>query len=629
MCTDAYCKTRPRVTCPYCSASACRVCTERYLLDNAIAPLCMWCKKTWSPAALDTLLTTKFRRGPLHVQRVAALMNHERTLLAPTQALAVRTRRRRDIAAAQLRMTQLRQALQVPAVEVLRVTAAPIDRLVMNLKEADGAGTMTAFIDRLATAQDARRLALCAAVNMRIKLGRAPFEVPPLEEIRRVARLFDDAATAMDDDAKRIVNSDACVNACRAVGLQTNRLHTLHGIVKEAATLRAIADGLEAITATELQTLDHTITQLVTLNVPPVDAALASIRRVRGAAATAAAEEEEGKDGIDADADAGADAGANNNDRRAIYMCKCPVVHCRGSIRRGEQQCEMCATVVCTHCHEAVLDAAHVCNANILANVRAIQADIARGDTKPCPSCLAPVSRTFGCNHMWCTQCHTAFDFSTGARIRGMFHNPEHAEWLQRHRVIAFVDATADACRDPASTNSWPVDATEHFARHMEAVATRLAQPLFAAATRTLRQRVMQLVSAHRCCVEVVQALPNVEYAAATYQKLRVAYLLGDINDAQWEAALVTAEGKRERNGHVRAALEVLLMVGAEVFGNIVAVQPTDEGTSLELVETVLDTALASMQTTREYVNEQLALIKTQMGGAAVQVDSAWTLNGK
>jgi len=48
---------------------------------------------------------------------------------------------------------------------------------------------------------------------------------------------------------------------------------------------------------------------------------------------------------------------------------------------------------------------------------------------RPCPSCRAPIMRTHGCNQMFCTICHTKFDWITGALLtdRG-YDNPHHTE---------------------------------------------------------------------------------------------------------------------------------------------------------------------------------------------------------
>ena len=55
---------------------------------------------------------------------------------------------------------------------------------------------------------------------------------------------------------------------------------------------------------------------------------------------------------------------------------------------------------------------------------------------KPCPSCHIPIERAYGCNLMWCTQCHISFNWSTGKEVRiKNNHNPHYIEWAQANGV--------------------------------------------------------------------------------------------------------------------------------------------------------------------------------------------------
>ena len=65
--------------------------------------------------------------------------------------------------------------------------------------------------------------------------------------------------------------------------------------------------------------------------------------------------------------------------------------------------------------------------------------DIARKagiDCVICPNskCESIISRTEGCSQMWCTQCHTKFDYISGKIITGFFHNPEYFRYLQNNK---------------------------------------------------------------------------------------------------------------------------------------------------------------------------------------------------
>lgn len=106
---------------------------------------------------------------------------------------------------------------------------------------------------------------------------------------------------------------------------------------------------------------------------------------------------------------------------------KCPSEDCRGFLC-DDWVCGICKNNFCDKCHE-VLVPGHVCNKDTVKTMKLL-----KKDTKPCPKCNVLISKIEGCAQMWCTQCHVAFDWRTGAIETGRIHNPHYFEFKKRSR---------------------------------------------------------------------------------------------------------------------------------------------------------------------------------------------------
>jgi ribosomal protein S27AE len=59
-------------------------------------------------------------------------------------------------------------------------------------------------------------------------------------------------------------------------------------------------------------------------------------------------------------------------------------------------------------------------------------AELLNKDTKPCPKCGTGIFKIDGCDQMWCTECHCAFNWQTGLLETGHVHNPHFFEFQRR-----------------------------------------------------------------------------------------------------------------------------------------------------------------------------------------------------
>jgi hypothetical protein len=114
------------------------------------------------------------------------------------------------------------------------------------------------------------------------------------------------------------------------------------------------------------------------------------------------------------------------------HRIQCPVKECRGFVEQNEHHqwiCGICETMVCNDCRE-IFTTNHTC---VKENVQTVA--LLETDTKRCPSCYVQIFKITGCDQMWCTSCHIAFDWKTGERVRGVIHNPHYQDYIEQHGV--------------------------------------------------------------------------------------------------------------------------------------------------------------------------------------------------
>jgi len=126
---------------------------------------------------------------------------------------------------------------------------------------------------------------------------------------------------------------------------------------------------------------------------------------------------------------AAADGSAKEKEKR-VFMMPCPANDCKGLLST-QYKCGICELFVCPECHELIGNtktAEHTCDPNNVASAQAIKME-----TKQCPGCPNRIYRIEGCSQMWCTGCHTAFDWNTGRVVQSeRLHNPH---WMEYQRA--------------------------------------------------------------------------------------------------------------------------------------------------------------------------------------------------
>lgn len=112
---------------------------------------------------------------------------------------------------------------------------------------------------------------------------------------------------------------------------------------------------------------------------------------------------------------------------------KCTVENCPGWLS-SNWKCGLCEIYTCSQClvikgkNNDESHAMHVCKKEDFETATMLKSSV-----KLCPKCGEGVEKNGGCNTMFCTSCHTGFDWTSGKILQsGQIHNPHYFEWLAK-----------------------------------------------------------------------------------------------------------------------------------------------------------------------------------------------------
>lgn len=268
--------------------------------------------------------------------------------------------------------------------------------------------------------------------------------------------------------------------------------------------------------------------------------------------------------------------------------------------------CSACQRRACIACHELLsLDprsGEHACDPDAVASVSEIASS-----SKPCPGCGHGIYRTEGCAVMFCTACHTAFDYHTGAIQRSNIHNPHFFEWLQENpdagaafeedRFEEFMEGQQVApggCNLPALGQVRDAYAHDKKRCHEVMALYRLA---------------MHMGDEVRTLAEQLQQATNSD---VFYRDLRIQYIMKDITDLELKRELYM----RERHNDKRVACHQLYDMFTRVLVDMLH----------RLIATDLPfTAVMTEATTlRNYVNKASQDIAKRFGSKTITIRPDW-----
>jgi hypothetical protein len=270
---------------------------------------------------------------------------------------------------------------------------------------------------------------------------------------------------------------------------------------------------------------------------------------------------------------------------RAEFVRACPDSECRGFLST-QWKCGICQKWACPDCHEVKgleRDVAHTCNPDTLATARLLATD-----TRPCPKCRMGIFKINGCDQIWCTQCHTAFNWRTG-RIESNVHNPHYFEWLRRNGNAVPRNPLDNPCRNDLQHTDYTTIRTFLQTRH-------LTHPLSKSTDEYLGRTIRNVI--HMRYVTVPRY--RTEDRVHRNEQLRIQYMRNFITEDAFKTTLQRNEKKVEKYREIHNILTILLTTVTDIILRFRTY--LSETTNNELSDTILK----EINPIVDYVNECL-----------------------
>jgi hypothetical protein len=219
---------------------------------------------------------------------------------------------------------------------------------------------------------------------------------------------------------------------------------------------------------------------------------------------------------------------------------------CRGFVG-ADWLCGLCDMRTCRHCHEVEAEG-HACDPDQVATAQLLAAD-----TKPCPQCSSPIFKVDGCDQMWCTQCHVAFSWRSGA-VETRVHNPHYYEWMrQQNGGLAPREALDAPCGRELNMQ---------FARMLyHAVRTKQHVPTAEVVMQKLDDVLSTAVHLHE--VEVPRYR---EDPVLNNEQLRIAFLGGDLTEQRFRQRVHHQHTKHAKHKDIYDVLSMFVQSATDIL---------------------------------------------------------------
>ena len=284
---------------------------------------------------------------------------------------------------------------------------------------------------------------------------------------------------------------------------------------------------------------------------------------------------------------------------RAKFVRQCPMDECKGFLSTA-WKCGLCNTKVCSKCHEPktqddaeegeegeeregehhetlhhaeetktnTSNSKHICKPENLETAKLLNRD-----SKTCPNCASLIFKISGCDQMFCTQCHTAFSWTTGKIETRIIHNPHYFEYL---RDISNGNEIPRNPLDNPCADIMPDG--EAFNRDMIEYIYRKTSHIPAMEYFGVKRQVFVIINrVIRLCNHIVTYHFVFDNLINQNLDLRIQYMMNTINIEKFKTQLQQREKQRDKSREFDLIFRTYVIAARDILFNFVNLDSVDE----------------------------------------------------
>ena len=576
VCCDKYTvQLRKAVKCPYCDYTSCSVCLKKYLTEGQLDAHCMGCRRAWNDEFLDLNFTRAFRIGPYKKHREDVLMEREIAILPTRQPRVEAKLKVREIENEFKEVNKKLQELDTQRSRVLRDSHRLSARITRYTAESEGrappAWTLTEG-EKAATPERAKFIMKCPDGECRgflstaYKCGTCQMWACP--------------------DCLVIKGSKDAEHTC-----DPGQKESVALIVKESRPCPKCGERISKVDgcfAADVEVLMWNGTIKMSQNIVVGDALVGDDGTVRIVQEVCSGEDEM----FEVTQTNGMSFTVNSKHKFALRYID-------GSNPPINQDIDIMSFL---RIPDEYMKKIFGYNANGTLSTVSVK-PVGRGayygwNVGGNHHFLGKDGTVLvNCDQMFCTECHTAFSWNTGAVVNGVIHNPHYYEYLRK-----LGNGTA-----PRNAGDVPCGGVPYY-QHLQRALTGFGRP---------EQTIIMYI--HRITSEIADQRIQIYQAQFNVNDngdLGVLYLMKEIDKAAMKTELAKRELKRNKHLAIRAVLEMFVTTSTMMLNNVVNEPPTnDEARQLFLLE---------YSNLRKYVNESLMLVSKMKSCSVPQIGDKW-----